>query len=161
MGTVHELYERYARDVYRFAVYLSGNPTDAEDILSETFVRLWTAPGEIRNATVKAYLLTIARNVYRSRRAAASRFRELDASMPDERVDVEARAAARSELARVFRALKALPEVDRSALLMRMHDVPYDEISPALGLSVTAAKVKVHRARMRLLAGRTQEEVRA
>jgi DNA-directed RNA polymerase specialized sigma24 family protein len=33
------IYERYAADVFRFAPYLSGNRGDAEDIVSETFVR--------------------------------------------------------------------------------------------------------------------------
>jgi len=35
------LYEKYAADVFRFALYLSGNRADAEEIASETFVRAW------------------------------------------------------------------------------------------------------------------------
>ncbi|MGH2524381.1 MAG: sigma factor [Anaerolineales bacterium] len=50
------LYERYAQDVYRFALYLCGDPVYAEDIAAETFVRAWVTPGEIRAGTVKAYL---------------------------------------------------------------------------------------------------------
>ena len=64
MTDFEALYEKYARDVFRFALFLSGNRADAEDIASETFVRAWNAPGEIRQATVKAYLLVIARNCY-------------------------------------------------------------------------------------------------
>jgi Sigma-70 region 2 len=63
--TFHELYSRYAEDVYRFALWLTGNPDDAKDITSETFVRAWTAPEEPRMETVKAYLFTIARNLVR------------------------------------------------------------------------------------------------
>lgn len=44
------LYRRYAADVYRFALYLTGNPTRAEDIVSETFVRVWGASDRIRTA---------------------------------------------------------------------------------------------------------------
>jgi DNA-directed RNA polymerase specialized sigma24 family protein len=33
------LYQRYARDVYRFALYLSARPDEADDITAETFVR--------------------------------------------------------------------------------------------------------------------------
>ncbi len=61
--TFHELYDRYARDVHRFAVYLSGDRMLADDITSETFLRAWNASGRIREATVKAYLFTVARNV--------------------------------------------------------------------------------------------------
>jgi RNA polymerase sigma-70 factor (ECF subfamily) len=50
--------------VFRFALYLSGNRSDAEDITSETFVRAWTSSARIRTNTVKGYLFTIARNFY-------------------------------------------------------------------------------------------------
>ena len=44
MISFHELYERHARDVYRFALFLTGNPAAAEDLTSDTFVRAWKAP---------------------------------------------------------------------------------------------------------------------
>ena len=58
------LYERYAQDVYRFALYLCGDPVYAQDIAAEPFVRAWVTPGEIRVGTVKAYLFMIARNLF-------------------------------------------------------------------------------------------------
>jgi DNA-directed RNA polymerase specialized sigma24 family protein len=36
-----ELYRTYAVDVYQFALFLSGDAAVAEDIVSETFIRLW------------------------------------------------------------------------------------------------------------------------
>src|SRR6266567_3152522 len=59
MTGFHELYESYSRDVYRFALYLSGDPALADDVTSETFIRVWSSPEPIRMATVKAYLLSI------------------------------------------------------------------------------------------------------
>ena len=58
------LYQAHAKEVYRFALYLSGDPTIAEDLVSETFIRLWNARERVDLATVKGYLLTIARNLY-------------------------------------------------------------------------------------------------
>ena len=50
-------------------------------------------------------------------------------------------------------ALRQLPEVDRAALIMRAQDeMPYEEIAQALRLSLSSAKVKVHRARLKLAA---------
>jgi DNA-directed RNA polymerase specialized sigma24 family protein len=46
MTGFHDLYESYSRDVYRFALYLSGDPALADDITSETFVRVWSSPVE-------------------------------------------------------------------------------------------------------------------
>lgn len=54
MTEFQEIYRRYAQDVFRFALYLSGDQALAEDIASETFVRLWTSDEAIRLQTVKA-----------------------------------------------------------------------------------------------------------
>ena len=49
--------------------------------------------------------------------------------------------------------LQDLPEGERAALLLRVdHDLPYEDIASALGTSLSAAKVRVHRARVRLAA---------
>ena len=64
MLTFHELYNTYAQDVYRFAYWLAGDPAEAEDITSETFVRAWVNFDATRTETLKAYLLKIARNNY-------------------------------------------------------------------------------------------------
>jgi DNA-directed RNA polymerase specialized sigma24 family protein len=48
----HSLFGRYSQDVYRFALYLSGDPSLAEEITQETFVRAWVMPGEVRAGTV-------------------------------------------------------------------------------------------------------------
>ena len=42
-ASFHELWAAYARDVYRFAVFLAGNTALAEDLTSESFLRVWTA----------------------------------------------------------------------------------------------------------------------
>ncbi|MBN1593594.1 MAG: sigma-70 family RNA polymerase sigma factor, partial [Candidatus Coatesbacteria bacterium] len=66
---------------------------------------------------------------------------------------------SRLELMRIQQVLQSLPEIDRSAFIMRIqHELPYEEIARSLGLSVSAAKVKVHRVRRRLLADRIGRE---
>jgi RNA polymerase sigma-70 factor (ECF subfamily) len=147
----HSLFERYSRDVYRFALYLSGDPSLAEEIAQETFVRVWVLPGEVREGTVKAYLLTIARNLYLAERKRAARQVALDGGLPDPKPGPEAVAWGRLELDAVFEALQALPEADRAALLMHVQDgLSYAAIASALGLSTAAVKVRVHRARIKL-----------
>ena len=53
MDDFERLYEAYARDVYRFALYLSGSPAQAEDIASETFVRVWTTMMAVTSRPLK------------------------------------------------------------------------------------------------------------
>jgi RNA polymerase sigma-70 factor, ECF subfamily len=160
IADAHVIYERYARDVHRFVLYLSGDPALADDITAESFVRLWTAPGEIRASTVKAYLFTIARNLYLTGQRRVRRETDLDeAALPAPLPNPERLAIARDEARHVFNAIGRLPEIDRTALLLHAREqMPYQEIASILGLSVTAVKVKVHRARVRLLAWRTTPE---
>jgi RNA polymerase sigma-70 factor (ECF subfamily) len=152
------LYERYAQDVYRFAVYLSGDPMLAEDIAAETFLRAWLSPGEIRVGTVKAYLFMIARNLYRAGLKQAARQVELEDSLPDGQASPEVLSSTRLELRAALEALQLLPEVDRAVLIMHVQDeMPYAEIAAALGLSEAAVKVKVYRSRIKLHQLRDQE----
>jgi RNA polymerase sigma-70 factor, ECF subfamily len=151
--TFHELYSRYAADVYRFAHWLSGNANDAQDITSETFVRAWTAPEEPRMETVKAYLFTIARNLHRKQWRRQSRLEILDEAMPEQAAQPDEAAANHDEFRRTLEAVHALPEIDRTVLLLRAEqELSYEDIAVVTGLSVAAARVRVFRARAKLAA---------
>lgn len=151
MSDFSELYRKYAPDVLRFAVYLCGDRDEAEDITAETFARAWTSPEPIRAATVKGYLFTIARNLFLQGLRKRKRHVTLADDLPDPRTSPQARAEQLSELDAVIERLQALAEIDRAALVMRAVDeMSYEEIARALDISVAAAKVKVHRARLAL-----------
>jgi RNA polymerase sigma-70 factor, ECF subfamily len=156
LTTFHELYNRYASDVYRFAHWLTGNPDDARDITSETFVRAWTAAEEPRLESVKAYLFTIARNLHRKQWRRQSRLVPLDetmADMPDPAAAPDQAAGDQEDFQRTMAALQTLPELYRTVLLLRAEeDLSYADIAAATGLSVVAAKVRVFRARAKLAA---------
>jgi RNA polymerase sigma-70 factor, ECF subfamily len=163
MDEFSTLYKKYAQDVFRFALYLSGDRSQAEDITSETFVRVWTAsPGTIELTTVKGYLFTIARNLFLHGIRGKSRHVGLEhmgraRELPDPGASPYDRAERKQELHAVLAGLQELPEIDRAALLMRALDgMAYEEISRALGISLSSAKVKIHRARL-ALAGIRQE----
>ena len=148
-----ELHHRYAEEVYRFALWLTGSPHDARDITSETFVRAWTAAAEPRGSSVKAYLFTIARNLHRKQWRRTSRLEALDEGMPDPALAPDEAAAQRDDFERTLAAVQTLPEMDRTVLLLRADEgLSYEEIAEITGLSVSAAKVKVFRARAKLAA---------
>ena len=152
MTDFHQLYATYAPDVHRFALYLSGDPALADDITSETFLRAWSSSAPIREATVKSYLFTIARHLYLHELRRRGRHEELPEDLPSPAQSQEELSQQSSALAAVFAALRRLPERDRAALLMRAQDeMSYEEIGRALGLSAGAARVKVHRARLKIV----------
>jgi RNA polymerase sigma-70 factor (ECF subfamily) len=151
MDEFSTLYKKYAPDVFRFALYLSGDRSQAEDITSETFVRVWTSSGRLELATVKGYLFTIARNLFLRGIRGTSRHVGLDRELPDPQASPYDRAERKQELHAVLAGLQELPEIDRAALLMRALDgMAYEEIARSLGISLSSAKVKIHRARLAL-----------
>jgi len=160
MLNFNELYDLYANEVYKFAYWLSGDRFEAEDITSETFIRVWVRFSTIRTETLKAYLFTIARNIYLKKLRKGKKQIALNDTFPDRNPEPEKLVDSRLELQRVRSALQNLPEIDRSAFVLRVqHELSYAEISRVLGISLTAAKVKVHRVRKKLLAARVDQEV--
>jgi len=148
-----EIYERYAGDVHRFAYYLSGNRTLAEDLTSETFVRALCVRSDLRVGTVKAYLFAIARNLYRdflsSQRRVATDEELPKARDPNPGPDLEVQG--RENYANLLRTIQQLPEGEREALLLSIdEDLKYEQIALILGCSVAAVKVRICRARVKL-----------
>jgi RNA polymerase sigma-70 factor (ECF subfamily) len=151
-----ELYGRYAQDVHRFALYLCGNQSLAEDLTSETFVRALCGPTDLRLGTVKAYLFAITRNLYRDSVVKPGRT-VATVSLPepyDPRPGPEVSAQGRQELQNTLLVIQKLPEQQRDALLLALDgDMSYQEIGRILGCSLPAVKVRIHRARLALKAG--------
>ena len=144
--TFHSLYEAHARDVHRYARFLTDSEDAAADITSETFLRAWAGRDRIRAETAKGYLLSIARNLARDRGRFARRW--ADAGVPEQAVAPN--AESRMELGRALEAVRALPPEYREPLLLAASGVGYDEIARLLGISISAAKIRVHRARIKL-----------
>jgi RNA polymerase sigma-70 factor (ECF subfamily) len=160
MLNFQDLYESYATEVYRFALWLAGDSPEAEDVTSETFIRAWAHNSTIRTETLKAYLFTIARNVFLERRRKRKRQVALHDVYPDPAPEPDAVVESQLELRRVRSVLQTLREIDRTAFVLRVqHELPYAEIARILGLSLTATKVKVHRIRKRLIAACVEKEI--
>ena len=160
MLNFEDLYQDYASDIYRFSLWMTGDRHEAEDITSETIIRAWARKGVIRTETLKAYLFTIARNNYLQKQRRQKRQDDLDEAFRDPNPGPEQRVEAQLRLSSVRRFLLTIPEIDRTAFILRVqHELPYAEIARSLGLSLTAAKVKVHRVRKKLLVAFLEEEV--
>lgn len=151
------LYHRYAPGVFRYALFLSGDRTTAEDIVSETFVRVWGARERVDLSTVRAYLFAIARNVFLQGLRRRRREAPLEDAHADPAPPPDATHEVTDELSRALAALAELPEVDRTALLLRADEtLSYEDIASILGLTPVAARVRVHRARARLAHARKE-----
>jgi RNA polymerase sigma-70 factor (ECF subfamily) len=145
------LYREFAPRIHRFVLGLSGDAAVAEDVTAETFVRVWATRDRVRHETVRAFLFTIARNLWLQGIRSQWRHRELNAGDADPSPGPDVQAANRIDLDRALAALADLDPADRAAILMRAQEgMSYEEIAQSLGVTVPAAKVRVHRARKKL-----------
>jgi RNA polymerase sigma-70 factor, ECF subfamily len=152
MRAFQELYERHYPDVYRFALFLTGDRGQAEDLAADTFVRAWIARDRINLTTVSSYLLTIAKNLHRDQLRRRRLLTPLAESVADPRpaVDVQVHYALRLE--RVRARLRQVARGDRQALLMFVaRGMSHREIARALGVSIGAVKSRIFRAREALV----------
>ncbi len=152
--TFQTIYETHAGDVYRFARYLTTSDDAAADITAETFLRAWAGRSSIRAATVKAYLLAIARNLARDRQRHARRWP--GGEMPEQSVAPD--AEARLELDRALEAVRSLAPAYRDPLMLVASGLSYEEAGGVLALPLGTVKIRVHRARLMLAAATASGE---
>ena len=90
--------------------------------------------------------------MYRDLQRRQERHAKLDEHLTDKRIGAQMHMEQTAEVRAVLAALQQLPEMDRTALLMRaLDEMPYEEIAETLGIPVVTAKVKVYRARLKLM----------
>lgn len=132
---MEELYRRYRMDLYRYLYFLTHDPVQAEDLLSETFVRvikrLPTFRGECE---VKTWLFGIARNIWleslRRRHQSVSLDDLMERYITDDALTET--TAARQKLRRVQALLQQKDERTRSVVYLRAQGYSYQEIAQKL-----------------------------
>ena len=160
-----EAYELHVDAIYRFILRLLGNPTDAEDMTAETFLRAYQNWSELLDpASVRAWLFRIAYNGCIDLIRQHQRYRTipLDTTTVDETTQAFTSPVAstetplkeliRSESAEFLQeALLQLRPIDRTVLVLgELEDTPNREIAEIVQRSETAVKSLRQRARKAL-----------
>jgi RNA polymerase sigma-70 factor (ECF subfamily) len=148
------LYARYAPQVLAFLTRMVRDAALAEDLLQVTFLSVVRARGRYQPGTaVRAWVYAIAGNAGRDalRRRRARREDMSEAASHVEGVAPAAETADPGAARAVQDALMRLPVDQREAVVLhKMHELSFDEIATALGITVSAAKVRAHRGYHRL-----------
>lgn len=148
MRTFEDLVAAHAREIYAYAMRLSGDRHDADDLFQETFLAAFRAFGTVRHESLRAWLYRIATNKARDRVRKLRTTKRLD--------DLELAAPSRDGVttADLRAAIRTLPAGERAAfVLRRVHDLPYGEVAAALGCSEEAARKRVSEATKKVKAG--------
>ena len=155
-----EIVRRTYRDVYSLAVRLTGDEEDASDVVQEVYVRAYKAIRRFRgDAAISTWLYRITANCSATflRKRARQRHDVLDEGSPlaDEAPDNDPVLQAEASVARgnIESAIRQLPDRLRAVVVLRdTYDLSHNEIAEELDISESAAKVRLHRARRKLVA---------
>jgi RNA polymerase sigma-70 factor, ECF subfamily len=152
-----ELVRRTYSDSYTLALRLTGDEDDARDVVQESYLRAYRGLKRFRgDAQFTTWLYRITANCAANqlRRRTRHRHEELDEDsgpVMDADHDPAALADAADLRARVEGALALLPPRLRAVVVLRdVYDLSHEAIAAELGISESAAKVRLHRARRKL-----------
>lgn len=160
MTDVERLFRSYHATLVRYLTRRLGDRDWAEEVAQETFVR---ALRQDALTNERAWLFTVANNLVRDDARRSARQRRQLTLLRDEQTaeaemnesvenDDDALTASRArETAFARKAVDALAERDRMALLLREEGLDYGEIAEALDLSVSSVGTTLSRARRRLV----------
>jgi len=163
MRAFEQLVEKYKQPIIHLMFRMLHDLSEAEDLAQAVFVRVHQSASRYEvSAKFSTWLFTIARHVCLNeiRRRSRHPVESLESSLPDtgepatrqfedRKTFTPPEAFLQHELeAKIQEALDELPEKQRLAVLLcRENELSYEEIAGVLGLSLSATKSLIHRAR--------------
>ena len=147
--TFEFIYNKYAIGIRRFLFYKTQDIANAEDILQDTFVKLWDNCSKVDYDKVKSYLYTIGNNIFLNEKKHEKVVRtynqqngKFDTNESPEFVMLEKEFMEKLET-----TIAALPEKQREVFLLnRIEKKKYKEISEMLNISEKAVEKRMHQA---------------
>ena len=141
MRTFDDLLAAHGKEIFAYALRLTGDRDAADDLFQETFLAAFRAFGRARDENLRAWLYRIATNkAADARRRDARTVRLEDLALAGPGVD----GVTAADLAA---AIRTLPAHERAAfVLRRVQDWPYAEVARALDCSEEAARKRVSEA---------------
>ena len=145
----------YHRMLYRVAFSLTGNVLDAEDLLQDTFMRMWQKREQLTSALVnEAYLIIMMKNLYMDR----ARVKTLDTSIPLESVNLPSdqnrpddKAERRNEAFLMKELIEHLPQKEKDIIRMYLlEELSYEEMEASTGMKQGNLRQIVSRTRNKL-----------
>ncbi|MCA1778963.1 MAG: sigma-70 family RNA polymerase sigma factor [Xanthomonadaceae bacterium] len=145
------LARRYVDDLFRFGVWLCGDPTLANDLVQETFLRAWKAIDKLKDAgAAKSWLITILRREYaRTFERKVPPLTDIDNVVVAEELELTPEDRTERDMLR-----KAMMELDKKyrepLVLQTIMGLSITEIASELELTESAVMTRVFRAREKL-----------
>lgn len=149
MTNFDQIYNRYAPQIYRVCMGYTNDAALAQDLVQETFVKVWQNLGTFRQeAQISTWIFRIATN--NCLRAMEVAKRMPPAELPFNLADPGRDDAPEEKLALLYRCIAELEETERIIISLVLEDLPQAEIASIVGLSNGNVRVKIHRIKEKL-----------
>lgn len=154
--------QRYKEPLINFIYYYLGNRLDAEDVVQETFIRLYKKKDMYRKiAKFSTWIYTIASNLAKTELRKRKRRRTLslskigyddkDFEIPDEELKPDSIVENEMKFDFIKKEIDKLPDRFKEVVVLRdMEQLSYEEISDILHIPIGTVKSRVNRGRKRL-----------
>ena len=151
-GETEKLYEAHYMRVFSYAMTLTGDRTQAEEITQETFFRAISKRTEYRGETDEVtWLCAIAKNLVFDEKRRQRRTGPMPEEIPDAGKSIEQAAVDRDSSFRIHLALHRLEEPYREVFELRIFgELSFREIGTIFAKTENWARVTYHRARLKL-----------
>ena len=141
--------EQYADRLFRFAFSSLRNREQAEDVVQESFARVWERVKTIDFAKAKSYLFTTAHHAIIDEVRHKLHFASMEEPLSTEAKTTQSPYPDVNDI--LHNVVASLPEMQRSAILLRDYEgYSYKEIGDITGMSEAQVKVNIFRARTTL-----------
>ncbi|MEM5564340.1 RNA polymerase sigma-70 factor [Psychroserpens sp. AS72] len=145
--TFETVYKQYSKELRRFILFKTQDLDRAEDILQETFIKLWDNCGKVNYESVKSYLYTIATNTFLNTIKHDKVVRKHQNTLVIKK-NIESPEFVMLEkefMDKLERTINSLPEKQKEVFLLnRIEKKKYKEIAVQLDISVKAVEKRMH-----------------
>lgn len=140
--------DQFSDGVYRFILHNIKDKEEAQDVVQDTFEKLWLTHTNVNFEKSKSYIFTTA---YRTMVDKIRRGKKMT-RMEDEHLDAMQTDHKFSDVKQIVRdAVSRLPEIQQSVIMLRDYEgYSYEEIGEITGLNESQVKVYIYRARTTL-----------
>jgi len=141
------IFKTYSKELRRFVFFKTQDTALAEDILQDTFVKLWENCDNVTFSKVKSYLYAVANNLFLNIVKHENVIRAYQKKPQKDRTieSPEFLMVEQEFLVKIEKAIACLPEGQREVFLLnRIEKKKYREISEMLGISVKAVEKRMH-----------------
>lgn len=146
-----EIFKANSKKIYHLCYGYTGDDAAANDLLQETFLKVWQNLDKFRNqAMISTWIYRIAVNTCLSWLRVEKRQPKDELTENIIETKVEELSEKNEQVALLYKCISKLDESERIIISMVLDEVPYAEIAEISGVSEGNLRVKIHRIKHKL-----------